>query len=122
MTPLRILIAEDDAMIAMLLSDLLVAMGHEVCAVTDTQTGMIAAALLHKPELMIVDEGLRDGSGSAAVAEIALTGFVPHIFATGDRYRVLKVEPKAIVLQKPFDVQILERAIARALQPLASAG
>ena len=120
MTPLRILIAEDDAMIAMLLSDLLVSMGHEVCAVTDTETGTVAAALRHKPDLMIFDEGLRDGSGMAAVAEIALTGFIPHIFATGDRYQVLKAEPKAIVLQKPFDVKTLVNAIERALQPLAS--
>lgn len=75
MTPLRILIAEDDAMIALLLSDLLAAMGHAICAVTDTHIGTVAAASLHKPDLMIVDEGLRDGSGSAAVAEVSLTGF-----------------------------------------------
>ena len=122
MTPLRILIAEDDAMIALLLSDLLAAMGHAICAVTDTQIGTVAAASLHKPDLMIVDEGLRDGSGSAAVAEVSLTGFVPHIYATSDCTRVLKAEPKAIFLQKPFDVETLVPAIERALHPLASAG
>jgi DNA-binding response OmpR family regulator len=115
MTPLRILIAEDDAMIAILLSDVLAAMGHEVCAVTETESDTIAAALLYKPDLMIVDEGLRDGSGIAAVAEIGLTKLMPHIFATSDCYRVLKAQPKSIVLQKPFDVQTLVRAIERAV-------
>ncbi len=112
---LRILIAEDDAMIAMLLSDVLAAMGHEICAITQTESETIGAALLYKPDLMIVDEGLRDGSGIAAVAEVSLTECMPHIFATSDYYRVLKAEPKAIVLQKPFDVQTLVRAIERAL-------
>ncbi len=115
MTALRILIAEDDAMIAMFLGDLLEAMGHEVCAVTDTEAGTVAAALIHRPDLMIVDEGLRDGSGIVATQQIELVHPVAHIFATGDCYRVLRAEPNAIVLQKPFSAPALFRAIERAM-------
>ncbi|MEO9130949.1 MAG: response regulator [Sphingomonas sp.] len=115
MTALRILVAEDDAMIAMFLSDLLEALGHTVCAVTETEAETVAAALLHGPDLMIVDDGLRDGSGIAAMEELAIKRPIPHIFATGDCYRVLRAEPNAIVLQKPLNATALVRAIERAL-------
>jgi len=120
MTPLRIIIAEDDAIIAMYLAEILVGMGHEICATTHNQTETVLAAALHAPDLMIVDDGLREGSGVLAVAEILKAGFVPHIFATGDCYRVLKADPQAIVLQKPFVAHELTRAIERAMLPLAA--
>jgi CheY-like chemotaxis protein len=122
MTPLRILVAEDDAMIAMFLSDLLVAMGHSVCATTETEADTVAAALLHKPDLMIIDAGLHGGSGIAAAEEIAITLSIPTIFATGDCYRVLRAEPTAIVLQKPFNAPALLRAIDRAMHPAVRVG
>jgi DNA-binding response OmpR family regulator len=116
MKALRILVAEDDAMIAMFLSDLLEVLGHAVCVLTDTEATTVAGALLHRPDLMIVDEGLRDGSGIVAVRAIQMTLDVPYIFATGDCYRVLRAEPDAIVLQKPFNAPALIRAIERAMQ------
>ena len=119
MKPVRILIAEDDALIAMFLEELLNSMGHEVCAIVFDQSEAIAAAAQHAPDLMIVDEGLRDSSGITAVVEILKTGFVPHIFATGDSYRALAHNPAAIVLQKPYTAQALSCAIERALQPMA---
>lgn len=117
MKELRIQVAEDDAIIAMFLTDLLETMGHKVCEITVTEAGTVAAALLHHPDLMIVDEGLREGSGIAAMEEVTMTWPVPHIFATGDCYRVLKAKPAAIVLQKPYSGPALLRAIERAMQP-----
>lgn len=114
MTALRILIAEDNAMIAMCLADLLEILGHSVCAITETEAATVSAALLHHPDLMIVDEGLRDGSGIAAVQDVEMKSPVPHIFATGDCYRVLRAKPDAIVLQKPFNPPALIQAIERA--------
>ena len=119
MKPVRILIAEDDAMIAMFLEELLEAMGYEVCAVVSDQSEVIAAAAQHAPNLMIVDEGLREGSGTAAVVEILKTGFIPHIFSTGNERQVLRHNPDAIVLQKPYTGQALDQAIERALQRTA---
>ena len=119
MKPVRILIAEDDAMIAMFLQELLEAMGYEVCAVVSDQSEVVAAAAQHAPNLMIVDEGLREGSGIAAVVEILKTGFIPQIFSTGNDRQVLRHIPDAIVLQKPYTGQALNQAIERALQPTA---
>ena len=121
MKPVRILIAEDDTLIAMFLEELLEAMGHEVCAAVCDQAEVIAAAAQHAPDLLIIDEGLREGSGMAAVADILKTRFMPHIYATGSAHRVLMHHPDAIVLLKPYTVQALSRAIERALKPLAEA-
>ena len=119
MKPIRILVAEDDPMIAMLLEELLEATGYEVCAVVSDQSEVIAAAAKHRPDLMIVDEGLREGSGIVAVIEILKIKFIPHIFSTGNDRRVLSYNPDAIVLQKPYSVQALSRAIECALEPIA---
>ncbi len=122
MRGVRILIAEDDFMIAMFLEELLVAMGHEVCAVVADQADTVAAAIEHSPDLLIVDEGLREGSGIDAVTEILEMRFVPHIFATGDCFRVLAHNPDAIVLQKPYTAVALTGAIEQALQAPAEPG
>ncbi len=58
MTALRVLVVEDEAIIAMLFADLLVAMGHEVCAIEATEAGAVAAAVRCRPDLMIVDAHL----------------------------------------------------------------
>ena len=111
---LRILIVEDDALIGMLLADMLTAMGHAVCAVARTQDEAVAAAEHHKPHMLIVDDWLHEGSGVTAVDQIQRRGIVPHIFVTGDSRGVLALKPNAIVLEKPFTEAMLSAAIDRA--------
>ncbi len=115
MAPLRILVVEDDFLISMLLADMLEAMGHTVCAVARTQNEAVTAAERGKPDILIVDAGLHEGNGVAAVDQIERHGFVPHIFVTGDQTSVLALKPKAIVLEKPFTEAMLAAAIDRAL-------
>ena len=79
----RVLIVEDEAMIAMMLAEVLRELGHEICATEATEAGAVAAAARHHPDLMIVDECLRQGSGISAVEEIIRFGFIPHVFVTG---------------------------------------
>lgn len=116
MTALRILIVEDDAIIAMALADLLKGMGHEVCAVAETEPDAVAAARRCNPDLMIVDANLYEGSGISAVAKILLGGFVRHLFMTGDPFAVLEQVPDAIILRKPFKIHDLTLAIERVRQ------
>ncbi len=82
--PLRILVVEDDALIGMLLGDMLEVMGHQVCAIEATEAGAVAAAAQWAPDLMIVDVNLYEGNGISAVDQILVKGFVPHVFVTGD--------------------------------------
>ena len=120
MKPLRILIVEDDAMIAMLLADMFAAMGHDICAIEATEAGAVAAALQCRPDLMIVDVRLGDESGISAVEEILRTGFVPHVFISGDILTIQALKPDAVAIQKPFDEFDLVRAIRRALGAAAT--
>jgi CheY-like chemotaxis protein len=113
MKGLRILVVEDDAIIGMLIAEMLVAMGHVVCALETDETGAVAAAARHRPELMIVDRQLREGSGGSAVQTIMMKERIPHLFITGGR-----PDPNlsgSVVLRKPFRESELVDAMNRAL-------
>ena len=121
MKALRVLVVEDDALIGMLFADALAAMGYEVCAIETTETDAVAAAARYKPDLMIVDARLRDGSGVSAVEEILRTGWIPHVFVSGEKTSKLHaLRPGSVVIQKPFRDIDLGRAIQRALDAPAS--
>ncbi|MEP7209709.1 MAG: response regulator [Alphaproteobacteria bacterium] len=111
LNPLRILVVENDAMIATLIAETLEAMGHEICAIATTQAEAVAAAALYRPDLLLVDVHLQAGSGTGAVAEILLAGPVPHIFMTGDVLSGGGSESGAITLRKPFQDHHLAEAI-----------
>jgi CheY-like chemotaxis protein len=115
MRALRILVVEDDVTIGGLLAETLEDLGHVVCAVETNAANAVTAAALHHPDLMIVDVGLGQASGVAAVKEILRSGFVPHVFATGDALRNLSLGPNAVLIQKPFRGPDIVHAIERAL-------
>jgi hypothetical protein len=51
---------------------------------------------------MIVDVGLGEATGIAAVQEILRSRFVPHVFITGDAVRRHAGGPDAVLIQKPY--------------------
>lgn len=115
MHKLSILVVEDEAIIGMLLSEVLAGMGHKVIAVVGTEGAAIAMAAEYLPDLLIVDAGLTSGNGISAVDAILETGFVPHLFTTGDAMKVRLLKPDAIVLEKPFNESELADAITMAM-------
>jgi CheY-like chemotaxis protein len=115
MKALRVLVVEDDAVIGMLLAEILEQMGHAVCAIEATEADAVTSAVRHGPDLVIADERLRIGSGISVVDEILRTGLVPYVFITGDASKVRAVRPDAVVMQKPFREADLAQAIQRAL-------
>jgi len=117
MTALKVLLVEDDAMLSMLFVDMIEAMGHSVCAVEQTQLGAITAARRHAPDLMIVDAQLSGGSGIVAVTQILRTGFIPHVFISGNMVRLQALGPDVVVLLKPFGEVGLAQAISDARSP-----
>ena len=114
MKALRVLVVDDDFLLATLLADVLAGMGHDVCAIEGTEAGAVAAAVRCKPDMMIVDVLLGDGSGVSAVEEILRTRFIPHVFVSGDISRVPPDRPGAAALHKPFGEPDLARALQRA--------
>ena len=116
MTSLRILIVEDDPLIGPLLAEMLEDLGHFICGVEVDATDAVAVAALCHPDLMIVDVGLGEVSGVAAVNEILSGEFVPHIFVSGNVLRNLgRLDPRAILIQKPYREAELVAAIQRAI-------
>ncbi|MBB6251102.1 response regulator [Nitrospirillum iridis] len=115
MRTLRILLVEDNALISLLLAEMLVDLGHEVCAIETTEAGAVAAAAQLRPDLMIVDAQLGEGSGLGAMATIARQDAIPHLFISGDRAGVQARNPGAVSIQKPFYEADLVRAIQHAI-------
>ena len=115
MRKLRIVLVEDEPLISVYFAELLEEMGNEVSAIATTETEAVEAARRLKPDLLIVDVHLRQGSGVAAVSRILKDGFVPHIFTTGDRLIEGEVSRSAIILQKPFLDLALTNAITAAM-------
>lgn len=116
MEKLRILLAEDEPLISIFFAELLVEMGYEVCAIEVTEDAAVEAAARLRPDLLIVDRHLKQGSGIVAVARILKDGMVPYIFMTGDRMVREEVPANAIILQKPFLDADVDQAIHAAMQ------
>lgn len=115
MSGLKILILEDDEMIGEILAEMLEDMGHSVLGIAETEKKAIALAARNRPEFMICDVTLEEGSGIVAADTICASGIVPHMFVSGDVNRVHKAVPGAIVLEKPFRQNDVEVAIERTL-------
>ena len=81
---LNVLVIENDDLIAMLLGQILELLGHRVCATAATQAEAVSAVREYKPDLMIVDGALDEGSGISAVEEILGTASCPYLFLSGD--------------------------------------
>jgi DNA-directed RNA polymerase specialized sigma24 family protein len=117
-TKARILIIEDEAVIAMDLSDLVTAAGHEVCAMETTASGAVAAAKRERPDLVLADIQLADGSsGIDAVKEILASFDVPVIFITAFPDRLLtgeRPEP-TFLITKPYSPDMVRAAVSQAL-------
>ena len=115
MPSLKILIIEDEAIIGMLLSEVLLGMGHSVIGVIGTESAAVTLAAEYRPDLLIVDAGLTKGNGISAVDKIIAERYVPHFFTTGNALKVRLVKPDAIILEKPFHEADLAEAIDKAL-------
>lgn len=100
-------------MIGWLLAETLTGMGHDVCAVEATEGAAVAAAARHRPDLLIVDVHLAEGSGISAMERITRAGPVPHLFISGHGPHTALLRGE--VLRKPFREAGLAAAIGRAL-------
>jgi len=117
-TKARILIIEDEAVIAMDLSDLVTAAGHEVCATATTAASAVEAARRERPDLVLADIQLADGSSGIDAVRDILTSFdVPVIFITAFPDRLLtgeRPEP-TFLITKPYSPDMVRAAVSQAL-------
>ncbi|WP_018476245.1 LytR/AlgR family response regulator transcription factor [Pontibacter roseus] len=120
MARLKLLIAEDDVVIAQNLSLSLEEMGYEVCQTVSTGEELLLSVHQHTPDLVILDitlEGKLDGIDTAAM--LAKSTRVPFIFMTAfsDKEtidRAKQTNPHAYLV-KPFDARTLQSSIELAI-------
>ena len=81
--PTRILLVEDEPLIAMMLEDFLDILGRQVAGSADTVAGALAVIEDGGVEAAILDLNLRGGEKSTPIAEALDERGIPFLFATG---------------------------------------
>lgn len=112
---LRILIVEDEMLVAMNLEDMLLDLGHEVAGIASRVEPALSLAAEGQFDLALLDVNLA-GSQSFPVAKILRDRNIPFLFATGYGIKGIIEEFRSYpVLQKPFRAVDLEQALERAV-------
>ncbi len=117
-TRARVLIIEDEPIIAMDIETIVRDLGHEVTGVAVTRDEAVALAMEDRPGLVLADIQLADdSSGIDAVKDILAQFNVPVIFITAFPERLLtgeRPEP-TFLITKPFQRSTVKAAISQAL-------
>ena len=121
--PTRILIIEDEPVIALDLAGIVERNGHDVVGIASTRTEAVELAADQRPGLILADIQLADdSSGIDAVKDILSGHAVPVIFITAFPERLLtgeRPEP-TFLITKPFDADTLAVSISQALATAAA--
>jgi CheY-like chemotaxis protein len=121
----RVLIIEDEPIIALDIQDLVERCGHSVVGIATSEAEAVELAHAERPGLVLADINLgAGGDGTSAVARILRDAPAPVIFVTAHPERLLTgeaVEP-AFVITKPFDPTTLAvatfQAVTRGVPPV----
>jgi two-component system, response regulator PdtaR len=112
---LKVLIAEDELMIADLLEESLIMSGYEVCGIARTVDEAVALAERHNPDLAVLDVRLaRGGRGPEIARRLRGRGTPGILYATGDdaRHSTLTLADGSASISKPYRVEDVARALA----------
>jgi CheY-like chemotaxis protein len=114
----RVLIIEDESIIALDLENLVSELGHKVVGTAATKDEAVTKARAQKPGLVLADINLGEGgSGIDAVTEILRSFDIPVIFVTAYPERLLtgeRPEPTYLIT-KPFLPETVQATIGQAL-------
>jgi CheY-like chemotaxis protein len=115
-TPLKILIVEDEAVVAADIKDRLIKLGYQVAGTTDSGQQATDMAVELKPDLVLMDIMLRGAmGGTQAASRIAGESKIPVVYLTANAddenfLAALESAPFGYVL-KPFEDRELQIAI-----------
>ncbi len=110
----RVLIVEDEAMVAMLVEDVLLDAGAEVAGPAATAVEALALIAAVRPDAAVVDINLGDHTSDTVTAALSSHG-VPFLVTTGYGSAMRPDSPVAAVLAKPFDPAVLVGRLAALL-------
>lgn len=110
---LKVLIAEDNLMIADLTEEFLVEHGYEVCGIARTVDEAVALARLHDPDLAVIDQRLADGGlGTDVAGQLDASSHLGLLYASGNAPSVMRVATSGhACLTKPYRSQDLLRSL-----------
>ena len=111
---LKVLIAEDELLIADVIEDTLVASGYEVCGIARTVDEGIALGELHRPDLAVLDVRLaKGGHGPDIARRLKSKGKIGGLYATGTdpRNSTLTIADGEAWIAKPYRTEDLVRAL-----------
>jgi CheY-like chemotaxis protein len=113
LTNRRILVVEDEALVAMLVEDALLDAGAEVLGPAATVGEALALLEAEKPDAAVLDLNLA-GETSTPVADVLAARGVPFVVATGYGAEGLPRAHAAVpVLAKPYDPDELTATLGR---------
>jgi len=115
----RVMIIEDEAIIAVDISAIVQSLGHGVTGIARTRKGAVELAHKEPPDLILADIQLADkSSGVDAVTDIlAALGERPVVFITAFPERLLtgeRPEP-AFLISKPYSEEQVRSAVSQAM-------
>ena len=115
----RVLVIEDEAIIAMDICAIVREAGHSVIGVARTRTEAVTLATLERPDLILADIQLADNSSGIDAVKDILGQFdnTPVIFITAFPERLLtgkRPEP-AFLITKPFSEDQVRSAVGQAM-------
>ena len=119
---LRILVVEDEMLVAMNIEDMLLELGHEVAGLANRLGPALALATEGRFDAAMLDVNLA-GEPSFPVADLLAERGIPFLFATG--YGRAGIEERfrdRPILQKPFRASELAAALATFCLPAGKAG
>jgi DNA-binding response OmpR family regulator len=110
---LKVLIAEDDLMIADMIEEVLVAHDYEVCGIARTVAQAVALSRLRKPDLAVIDLRLADGRlGTEIAAQLGAFDRPGILYATGNIAQVVLTSADGdACLVKPYRTADLLRSL-----------
>src|SRR6185437_1653330 len=115
--PLRVLVADDEALARQRLEDLLRKESHiEIAGTAEDGDAAVEAILKLKPDLVFLDVQMPGRTGFDVVRDVGAERMPPTIFVTAyDRYALQAFDLAAVdYLVKPFDDERFEQAFHRA--------
>ena len=117
----KILIVEDEALVALGVSGLIEDMGHQVCGVARSVAEALALSRAWEPDLVLMDVNLQEG-GNGIDAAHQLRGFdrPPVVlfltsYVDSDTRRRMEATAPFGIVQKPFQDAHLQRTVTEAL-------
>ena len=118
----KVLIAEDDLMIADVAEMILVERGYEVCGIARTVDEAIALGNSHRPDLALIDLRLADGGlGTEVAAQLLALGSPGVLYVTGNMSQVALTDGDAC-LAKPYRSLDLIRGLEIVAEIVATGG